>query len=69
LRGELRRHRRRQCDPGHGQSTREENALTDAHKKVRFVKLEGADHNMDHSDVRLAVLRETEAFLAANICN
>jgi dipeptidyl aminopeptidase/acylaminoacyl peptidase len=51
------------------QSVREENALTAAGKKVRFVKLEGSDHNMDRSDVRLAVLRETEAFLAANIGN
>jgi dipeptidyl aminopeptidase/acylaminoacyl peptidase len=51
------------------QSMREENALTAAGKKVRFVKLEGSDHDLDHSDVRLAVLREIEAFLAANIGN
>jgi dipeptidyl aminopeptidase/acylaminoacyl peptidase len=51
------------------QSMREENALLAAGKKVRFVKLQGADHNMDHSDVRLSVLKETEAFLAANIGN
>ncbi len=51
------------------QSVREMNALTDAGKKVRFVKLEGSDHDMDHSDVRLSVLKETEAFLAANIGN
>ncbi|HEX4861832.1 MAG TPA: S9 family peptidase, partial [Rhizomicrobium sp.] len=51
------------------QSMREENALTGAGKKVRFVRLVGSDHNMDHSDVRLSVLRETEAFLAANIGN
>ncbi len=46
---------------------REETALTAAGKKVRFVRLVGSDHDMDHSDVRLSVLKETEAFLARPI--
>jgi len=51
------------------QSEREENALQAAGKNVRFVRLEGSDHDLDHADSRLTVLREIESFLAAHIGN
>jgi len=49
------------------QSQREMNALHDAGKIVRFVKVEGDDHQLDHNDARFAVLKETEAFLETYI--
>ncbi|MBV9693956.1 MAG: S9 family peptidase, partial [Alphaproteobacteria bacterium] len=51
------------------QSERELNALQAAGKQVRFVRLEGSDHTLDHADARTTVLREIESFLAAHIGN
>jgi dipeptidyl aminopeptidase/acylaminoacyl peptidase len=51
------------------QSEDEEAALKAAGKSVRFVHLEGDDHEMRLAATRLQVLREIESFLAANIGN
>jgi len=49
------------------QSRNMEHALLDAGKDVRFVPLPGDDHYMRLAATRITVLRELEAFLAANI--
>jgi dipeptidyl aminopeptidase/acylaminoacyl peptidase len=51
------------------QSETEEAALKAAGKSVRFVRLEGDDHYLRLAATRVQVLKETEAFLAANIGN
>ena len=49
------------------QSKEEAAALQKFGRPVRFVELSGDDHYLKLQDARLAVLRETEAFLAQNI--
>ena len=44
-------------------------ALQKAGKSVKFVKVVGDDHYMETADSRMTVLRELDAFLAANIGN
>ncbi|HEX4860735.1 MAG TPA: prolyl oligopeptidase family serine peptidase, partial [Rhizomicrobium sp.] len=51
------------------ESEREETELLKARKKVRLVELPGDDHYLQHEDARRVLLKETEAFLAANIGN
>jgi dipeptidyl aminopeptidase/acylaminoacyl peptidase len=51
------------------QSETEEAALKAAGKSVRFVRLEGDDHYLRLAATRVQVLKEVEAFLAANIGN
>jgi dipeptidyl aminopeptidase/acylaminoacyl peptidase len=51
------------------QSETEEAALKAAGKSVRFVRLKGDDHYLRLAATRVQVLKETEAFLAANIGN
>jgi dipeptidyl aminopeptidase/acylaminoacyl peptidase len=49
------------------QSKEEAAALQKYGRPVRFIELPGDDHYLKVQDARLAVLRETEAFLAQNI--
>jgi dipeptidyl aminopeptidase/acylaminoacyl peptidase len=51
------------------QSEEEEAALKAAGKSVRFVRLEGDDHYLRLAATRIQMLKEVEAFLAANIGN
>jgi dipeptidyl aminopeptidase/acylaminoacyl peptidase len=51
------------------QSETEEAALKAAGKSVRFVRLDGDDHYLRVATTRIQVLKEIEAFLAANIGN
>lgn len=51
------------------QSQIEYDALTQAHKKVEFVRFSGEDHYMAVADTRIRVLTELEKFLSANIGN
>jgi dipeptidyl aminopeptidase/acylaminoacyl peptidase len=51
------------------QSERMAAALTDAHKDVKFVRLEGNDHRMMFTASRVRMLTELEAFLKKNIGN
>jgi dipeptidyl aminopeptidase/acylaminoacyl peptidase len=51
------------------QSETEEAALKAVGKSVRFVRLEGDDHYLRLATTRVQVLKEVEAFLAANIGN
>jgi dienelactone hydrolase len=49
------------------QSEREQTALQAAGKQVDFVKIMGDDHYMSHSEARISVLKQVEAFLATHI--
>ena len=51
------------------QSEMENDALLAAGKKVTFVRFKGEDHYLNTADTRIAVLKELEKFLAANIGN
>ena len=51
------------------QSEIEEAALKSAGKNVQFVRLEGDDHYLKLGTTRVRMLKEIEAFLAANIGN
>jgi dienelactone hydrolase len=49
------------------QSEREQKALSDAHKQVEFVKLDGDDHYLEFAATRTQLLKEVERFLKAHI--
>lgn len=49
------------------QSEDEESALKSAGKTVQFVRLEGDDHYLLHSETRIQMLKTLEAFLAQHI--
>jgi dipeptidyl aminopeptidase/acylaminoacyl peptidase len=51
------------------QSERMADALADAHKDVKFVRLEGNDHRMMFTTSRVRMLAELEAFLTKNTGN
>jgi dipeptidyl aminopeptidase/acylaminoacyl peptidase len=51
------------------QSERMADALTDAHKDVKFVRLDGNDHRLMFATSRVRMLSELEAFLKKNIGN
>ena len=52
-----------------GQSEEMYDALTKAHKTVKFIRLPGGDHYLRTADIRIRVLTETADFLAKYIGN